>query len=94
MESDSDVDFNNFPDIEKVCPLQYPIETEVRQQITDGHTIPSDQMVSHEGVSKQLKHEKESRESDCAAEGSLLWSKYIQNSNSSCKVEIHLEPIE
>ena len=48
LKSDSQLSFNDFPDIEQLSLRQNPIETEVREQITDGQTIPSDQTASHE----------------------------------------------
>ena len=77
LKSDSEVAFNEFPDNEELSLRQNPIETEVREQITDGQTVTSDQPASHGSVPQQLKHENESRESnsdaeECAARGKTL----------------------
>ena len=46
-----------IPQISKLRLRQKPIETKVRQQITDGQTVPSDHAASHESVLQQLEHE-------------------------------------
>ena len=67
VKLDSEVGLNYFPDIEELNLRQNPIGTEVRQQIIDIQTVPSDQVTNHESVLHQLKRENESREGDSEA---------------------------
>ena len=83
LKSDSEVGFNDFPDIEELILRQNTIETEVWEQITDGQTVRSEQAASHEGVLQQLNHKNESTESDAQAEASVPQTKNTQISNSS-----------
>ena len=67
VKLDSEVGPNHFPDIEELNLRQNPIGTEVRQQIIDIQTVPSEQFTNHESVLHQLKRENESREGDSEA---------------------------
>ena len=54
-KSDSDVGYTDFPDIEELSLQQKPIETAVREQITESQTVPSDPALSQESFLQQLK---------------------------------------
>ena len=92
LKSDSEVSFNDFPDSEEPNQRQYPNETVVRQQITAGPIVPSNQTASQEGVSQQLNRENESRDKDSEVEGSVPQRENNPSSISSCKLEARLEP--
>ena len=60
LKSFSEIGFNDFPDIGELTLQPNPIGTEVQDQITDGQTVPSDLVASHESVLQQLNYENES----------------------------------
>ena len=92
-KSGSEIVFNIFRETEELNWRQKPLETEVREQITDSQRVPSAQATSHENVLHQLKHENESRDGNSDAKESEPQKKTQSKFNFSYNLAAHLEPV-
>ena len=82
LKSDSEVAFNDFSDIEELSLRQNPFETEVRKQIADGQTVPSDQTTCHDSV---LQKQKQQIFFQMTA---ILWPKRMFREGKTLKVQV------